>query len=129
MTPVILVVEDEVDLVATYVRVLGRLGQRAVTASTREQALSLIGARPFRLVIADLRLPDGDGLDVVRAARQAPAPSPVIVVTGYPSEASRRRALEAGADAFVPKPFGISWFTDLVRRYLGPAGDVVQAPS
>ncbi|MGH7392403.1 MAG: response regulator [Candidatus Rokuibacteriota bacterium] len=123
MTPTILVAEDEADLAATYERMLRRLGEPVTTASTLEQALEVIRSCPLRLVIADLRLPDGDGLDLVRAARHAPGTPPVIVVTGYASEASRRQALDAGATEYVAKPFAIGWFSDLVRKLLGPAGD------
>lgn len=123
MTQMILVAEDEADLAATYVRILRRLGAPVVTASTLEQALEVLRSHPLRLVIADLRLPDGDGLDLVRAARQAPGTPPVIVVTGYASEASRRQALDAGATEYVAKPFSISWFSDLVRTLLRPVGD------
>lgn len=114
-------VDDETDLVTTYERVLRRLGYATVAAGTRQAALDAIGTTPLKLVIADLRLPDGDGLDIVRAARGRNCPLPVIVVTGYASEASRRLALEAGAAAYVAKPFSISCFTQLVRDQLRPA--------
>jgi DNA-binding response OmpR family regulator len=66
------------------------------------------------LVISDLRLPDGDGLDVVRAARLA-SPVPVIVVTGYPSDETRRAALAAGATAFLAKPFAAAMLLAAIR--------------
>lgn len=115
----VLVVEDEADLVATYRRLLTRQGCRVIAAGTRREALDAIGAQPFVLVVVDLRLPDGDGLDIVRAARARPEPPEVIVVTGFASEASRRQALDAGATAYLTKPFSISAFTALVQRTLG----------
>lgn len=123
----ILVVDDEIDFVHTYERLLRRLGHCVATASTRAQALAIIGSRPLQLVIADLRLPDGDGLDVVRAARKMP--TPVIVITGYASAASQRQAVEAGAAAYVRKPFGISCFTDLVLTHLAAAGEAPKGTS
>jgi DNA-binding response OmpR family regulator len=121
MSPSILVVEDEPDLVGTYERILRRMGYAVITAGTRQAALDTLRSTPtFDLVIADLRLPDGDGLDVVRAARQGHSATPVIVVTGYASEASRVSALAAGASAYVAKPFAIAWFADLVREQLRP---------
>src|SRR5262245_36992496 len=122
MTPVVLVVEDEADLVVTYERILRRMGQPVATASTRAQALAIIQARPLRLVISDLRLPDGSGMDVVRAARETHAP--VIVVTGDASEPGRREAFEAGAAAYLGKPFAVSCFRDLVGRHTAPAGEL-----
>jgi DNA-binding response OmpR family regulator len=84
------------------------------------------------LVIADLRLPDGDGLDVVRAARKLAAPPPVIVVTGHPSEVGRAQAMQAGAAAFLAKPFALAALVDLVQRALPISGfppPVGSAPS
>jgi DNA-binding response OmpR family regulator len=69
----VLAVEDEADLVATYKRLLRRYGYRVVAAGSREAGLAALKDEPPRLLIADLRLPDGDGLDVVRTTR-APCP-------------------------------------------------------
>jgi DNA-binding response OmpR family regulator len=119
----ILVVDDEADLIATYERILRRLGYAVVSAGSRRTALEAIRSRPLKLVIADLRLPDGDGLNIVRAVRESSrTPPPVIVVTGYTSDANRTKALEAGAVAYIAKPFSISWFSELVRKYLPAAG-------
>ncbi len=122
MAPSILVVDDEADLLATYQRILRRLGQPVIVAASRREALAVIGSRPLALVIADLRLRDGDGLDVVRAVCTSQTPPPVIVVTGYATEDSRRRALDAGASAYLAKPFSVSGFADLISTYLPPAG-------
>lgn len=121
----ILVVDDEVDLTATYERLLRRHGYGVVSASSRREGLAALQAERLDLVIADLRLPDGDGLDLVRAARQTPAPVPVIVITGFASEASRQAALAAGAWAYLSKPFSASTFAALVENALGPRGDRV----
>jgi DNA-binding response OmpR family regulator len=101
----VLVVEDEADLLATYRRLLGRVGVRVVTASTRREGLQALEAERFAAVIVDVRLPDGDGLDVVRAARAMAPPAPAMVVTGFPSRHLRELALAAGATDFFAKPF------------------------
>ena len=95
MTAAILVVDDEADFLATYDRLLRRQGYRTITAGTRQAALATLDREPLGLIISDLRLPDGVGLDVVRAAHARLHPPPVIVVTGFTSEQSRRRALAA----------------------------------
>jgi two-component system response regulator PrrA len=119
--PVVLVVEDESDLVATYERLLRRQGCDVASAGSRADGLEALRAGRPGLVIADLTLPDGDGLDVVRAARALPSPAPVIVVTGVHSAATREAALAAGAFAVLSKPFSTRAFSDLVRSILGPA--------
>jgi DNA-binding response OmpR family regulator len=111
----ILVVDDEADLVATYRRLFRRQGYVVDSAVTRAGGLALIDSAAPDLVIADLELPDGDGLDLVRAARMAPTPCLVVVVSARPSNGAREGAMEAGASAFVAKPFSAGALRDLVR--------------
>lgn len=119
MRSCILVVEDEPDLAATCERLLRWQGHHVVRAGSRQTALWAICAETFALVIADLRLPDGDGLEVVRAARKTS--TPVIVFTGFASETSRRAAMEAGASAYLVKPFSVEAFRAAVGQALTPA--------
>ena len=114
----ILVVDDEPDMRTSYERLLGRLGYRVVQAESRREALSVIRAEPLVLLVSDLRLKDGSGLEVVAAARAMPAPVPSIVVTGFLSPQSRRAALDAGAAGFLAKPFAAADFTALVAEVL-----------
>ncbi len=114
----VLVVDDEVDFLATYERVFRREGLAVIAAASVALALVAIEREHLSLVISDLKLPDGDGLAVVRAARNGEPPVPVIVVTGFPSEDARRAALDAGATAFLPKPFVVSALVAAVRSTL-----------
>jgi DNA-binding response OmpR family regulator len=119
----VLVVDDEADFLATYERLLRREGYEVVTVTSRAAGLAALGGEPPHLVISDLRLPDGDGLDVVRAAHGGRDPLPVIVVTGYPSAENRRAALAAGATMLVAKPFGAAMLLAAIRSSLNePAG-------
>ena len=114
----ILVVDDEADFVANYQRLLRRRGYRVVSAGSRGDGLVILERDPLALVITDLRLPDGDGLELVRAARRLPTPTSSIVVTGFASEASRMAALAAGAAAYLAKPFVAASFISLVEKTL-----------
>jgi len=114
----ILIVDDEVDLVTTYERLLHRRGYRVVSAGSCREGLLVIEREPLALVVTDLRLPDGDGLDIVRAARRTPTPTPSLVVTGFASEASRAAALAAGAAGYLAKPFAASNLVSLVQGTL-----------
>jgi DNA-binding response OmpR family regulator len=120
MPSTILVVDDEPDLAATYERLLKRMGYRVIPAGTRRDALDVLHSERLVLVVADLRLPDGDGLDIVRAARATIPPLPVLVVTASPSPEDRRRAIAAGAAAYLGKPFAIPSFMELVTRLAMP---------
>jgi len=115
----ILLVEDEADLVTTYERLLQRRGYRAVLAGSRREGLLVVEREPLALVVTDVRLPDGDGLDIVRAARRTmPGPTPSLVVTGFASDASRTAALTAGASGYLSKPFAAAAFLSLVENTL-----------
>ena len=115
----VLVVDDEADFLATYERLLRREGFDVVTATSRAAGLAALAADMPHLVISDLRLPDGDGLDVVRAASSARHAAPVIVVTGYPSDETRRAALVAGATMFLAKPFAAAALLAAIRSSVG----------
>jgi two-component system, OmpR family, KDP operon response regulator KdpE len=111
----ILIVEDEPDMAATYERLLRRAGHRVVTVASRVDGMRLLESlRPW-LVISDIRLPDGDGLDIIRAAQKLDLPPAVIAITAFTSRETRQAALDAGANAFLAKPFGIAEFSSLVE--------------
>jgi DNA-binding response OmpR family regulator len=115
----ILLVDDEVDLVSTYERLLRRRGYRVVSAYSCRDGLVVVEREPLALVVTDLRLPDGDGLAIVRAARgTTPSPTPSLVVTAFASEASRTAALAAGASGYLAKPFGAAALLSLVENTL-----------
>ncbi len=119
----VLVIDDEADFLATYERLLRRQGYEVVTATSRATGLAALAGEPPHLVISDVRLPDGDGLDVVRAARGLPEPMPVIVVTGYPSDETRRAALAAGATTFLAKPFAAAVLLAAIRSSVDGDGE------
>ena len=119
----VLVIEDEVDLAVTCERLLRHLGYAVVRAGSRSEGLSIIETGRISLVITDVQLPDGNGLDLVSAARLSPASPPVIVVTGFTTATTRRAALAAGASVYLPKPFSTAELTSHVEHLLrGSAG-------
>ena len=125
MAPTVLTVDPQADLLVTYYRLLSRRGYRVITAPTRAAGLLALEREAPRLVISDLRLPDGDGLDLVRAARSRVPPALVIVVSVSTAEPTRQAALAAGASAFLPKPFDAAALLDLIQSHVPippPAG-------
>ena len=118
-TAPILIIEDEVDLLRTYERLLRRLGYEVLTADCGAEGLRLADSRELVLVVTDLKLPDIDGLKVVEAIRAQGNGLPIIVVSGFGSTHARGAALAAGADAYLAKPFAVSAFIDLIRKLLG----------
>jgi two-component system NtrC family response regulator/two-component system nitrogen regulation response regulator GlnG len=114
----ILIVEDEVDLRNTYERILRRLNFEVIAVERATEGLRIAESRPIRLVITDLRLPDMDGIALIRAIRACAVPPPIIVASGLDSGATRRAALDAGAIAYLTKPFSVATLTAKVQEIL-----------
>ncbi len=108
--PLILVVEDEADLAATVEYNLRREHMRTRSAASVQEALAGAAEAPRPdLVLLDLMLPDGSGVDVCRALRADPATAeiPILMVTALTAEAERVAGFEAGADDYVTKPYSV----------------------
>jgi len=114
----ILIVEDERDLALTCARLLQRMGHVPLIALDGREALERIEAEAPDLILTDLRLPEGDGLTVLRHARSGARKIPVILFTAYSSEPSRREAFEEGAAAYLCKPFSAAVLRAAVERAL-----------
>jgi len=79
----LLIVDDEIELVSGLIRFLGRFGHNCATALDLNGAIDHITHDASDLVITNYRLPDGDGLDVIRTVQQKLPRTPVILMTGY----------------------------------------------
>jgi len=105
----VLLVDDDRELRQLVGDYLQRYGMRVTalpdaTGLRRELRAGLAGPQPFQVLLLDLMLPDGHGLDLFRWARSI-APLPVIMLTAQGDPASRVVGLELGADDYLPKPF------------------------
>jgi two-component system response regulator PilR (NtrC family) len=116
----VLVVDDEPALREMLEILLGREGYRVVSAPGYEVALEAIGQapQPFPVVLTDLSMPDGSGLDVLAAAKQRSSSTEVIVFTAHNSVDNAIDAMGAGAFNFVTKPFEPAALAALVRKAL-----------
>ncbi|MBI3184165.1 MAG: sigma-54-dependent Fis family transcriptional regulator [Myxococcales bacterium] len=113
----VLVVEDDQVMRATLAQHLGREHQ-VVTASSCSEARAAFARNRVELVILDLNLPDGDGLDLVHAFRRDDE-AEVVVITAYPKVQSAVRALKAGAFDYINKPFELEEFDIVIAKALG----------
>jgi two-component system KDP operon response regulator KdpE len=105
--PIALVLEDEREIRQFVCSALEAEGWQVVGADTIKQGLVEAGTRRPDLVIADLGLPDGDGVDFIRAVRTWSG-VPIIVLSARTHEAEKVAALDAGADDYITKPFGVA---------------------
>lgn len=121
----ILVIEDERALAGFIEQTLRQHGFAASVAGTLAEARTLL-TQPFDAVICDRRLPDGDGLDLVKELRAAGNHVPLLMLTALGLPKERVAGLEAGADDYLPKPFSLfellARVKALLRRSGGPAG-------
>ena len=109
----ILLVEDEERIAAFVTKGLQAEGYSWVRARDGGEALALAGTEPIDLVVLDLVLPDGSGLNVLTALRRTKAGLPVMILTALDDVGSRVRGLNAGADDYLGKPFD---FDELLAR-------------
>jgi two-component system, OmpR family, KDP operon response regulator KdpE len=101
----VLVCDDEPQILRALRVILRDSGYEAVTASTGEEALDLAAVKPPAAAILDLMLPDIDGVEITRRLREW-SEMPIIVLSAVGEEEAKVRALAAGADDYVTKPFG-----------------------
>jgi two-component system KDP operon response regulator KdpE len=126
----VLVVDDEAQILRALRVVLRDAGFEADPAATAAEALDHAAVRPPDAAIVDLVLPDGDGVEVTRELRTW-TQAPIIVLSAIDEEDEKVRALQAGADDYVTKPFGprelVARLEAALRRSAGGADDPVLA--
>lgn len=101
----ILIMEDEINVAKGLKLILGEAGFEVDWAENGRQALELCHCKTYDLMLADLILPDVDGLDIIKAVRQQCPGTRIIVITGYATVASAVDAMKLGALDYLEKPF------------------------
>jgi CheY-like chemotaxis protein len=120
------VVADDVPEILDLVRLwLEEMGHSVTCAGSGSEVIRLMKTRTFDVIVADVLMPDGDGLDIIVAAQRSHAPSRVLAISGggkyMTATDCLRIAKGIGADAVLMKPFNRVQFVEAVER-LGPCG-------
>ena len=123
----VLVVEDEPQIVRALKVILRTAGFEVRAAETKQEALDAVAVRPPDVLILDLVLPDGSGVEICEDVRRW-SKLPIIVLSAVGDEREKVRALNAGADDYVTKPFGSAELTARINALLRRAGDSAAEP-
>jgi len=114
----VLIVDDEADIRELLVLTLSRMGVDADTTSTVKDAKQALESRNYDLCLTDMRLPDGDGLELLRHISEKYGNTPVAVITAYGSTENAVQALKAGAFDYLAKPIKLEQLRPLVMSAL-----------
>ena len=117
-SPRVLVVDDEADLRELLELTLVKMGLDVDSAATVAEARALLARHPYQLVLTDMRLPDGLGLELVREVAATYKNTPIAVVTAFGSADNAVVALKAGAFDYIAKPVALDQLRLLVRSAL-----------
>jgi excisionase family DNA binding protein len=117
--PRVLVVDDEASIRDLLSKTLALAEYEVDLAPDGRTALERLRLTPYDLLITDLRMPGVDGLTVIREARRLRTDIPVIIVTGYSSEASAIEAVNLGVSGYLTKPFRVPRVLAAAAKALG----------
>jgi DNA-binding response OmpR family regulator len=125
--PVVLIIEDEHRVISFLQQALNEADYDVLAAETKASGEQLWTSKKPDLVILDLMLSDGDGLDLLAKVRAQSMSTPVLVLSAKSSMADRVSGLDAGADDYLPKPFGIEELLARLRVMLRRAREPHQS--
>ncbi len=114
----ILIVDDEPALLETLEMYLSERGYEVTCARNASEAIDLGLRTNPKVIILDVRLPDGDGLEVLRELKTRGCPSKVIVITAFHDMETTIRAIKLGASEYIPKPIDVEELEEAIRRAL-----------
>ena len=128
---IVLVVDDDPAVRKSIDRVLSSKGYAVITAENGEEALRKLNEEKYDLVYTDIRMPGMSGLDVAEQVKASRPWTPVVIITGYGTDAAEARAKAAGVSGFVHKPLSPEMIEGSARDALAVpavAGNVVVLP-
>jgi len=125
--PRILLVDDEQTVRDLVAKTLTMADYDVDTAPDGPSALDRLRSAEYDLLITDLKMPGMDGLSVIREARQKSAELPIIIITGYSTEASAIEAINLGVCGYLTKPFRLPRVLAVAARALGEPTPTLEA--
>ncbi len=123
----VLVVDDDPVVRKSFDRVLSGKGYAVITAESGEEALHKLDEERYDIVYSDIRMPGMSGLEVAENVKARRPWTPVVIITGYGTEAAEARAKAAGVSSFLHKPLSPEMIEDSVRDTLATSTELVEA--
>jgi len=117
--PRVLVADDEPSVRELLAKTLALAEYDVDVAADGRAAVERLRVLPYDLLITDLKMPGADGLSVIREARRLRADIPIIIITGFSSEASAIEAANLGVSGYLTKPFRVARILSVAARALG----------
>jgi len=117
--PILLIVDDEVRILAALRRALRKEGYRIITAESTGRALELLAEHPVDLVLSDHKMPGMSGVELLAEARRLRPVAARILITGWTEAVPKAEMESVGIEAMIPKPWDDAQLKDCLRRALG----------
>ena len=127
--PQALVIDDEPDICELLAMTLGRMDIQTETAPDVTTAKALLNERSFDICLTDMRLPDGDGLELVEWIQSHATHLPVAVITAHGNVETAVQALKLGAFDFISKPLDLNHLRNIVKNALKMDDESADSPS
>jgi NADH-quinone oxidoreductase subunit E/NADP-reducing hydrogenase subunit HndA len=112
----VLVVDDEQIVLKSCERILGAEGYEVMTTTSPLEGLSMLKKEPFDLVITDIRMPEMNGIEFIREARESSPDINIVIITGFPSQESIKEALRLRIVDYIPKPFSGALLLEVAEK-------------
>ena len=112
----ILLVEDHDDTRSTLTRLLRSWGHQVCPVESATAAINVFEQGSYDAILSDIGLPDGNGFDLMRQMRSRGFAGHSVAVTAWTSDADRKAAVDAGFDAFMPKPINVAKLRKVIAR-------------
>lgn len=115
----ILIVDDDKSIIKTLDMLLTSEGHEVIAVSVSSDAIDSLNSNDIDLVLTDIRMPHPDGMELLKMIRKSRPKIPVIMVSAYGSEKTKKDSLDMGCYAYLAKPFKLSDIMDAVNGALG----------
>lgn len=118
MNETVLIVDDDQSVIRTFSKILQKAGYVVVTAETGKEAMDKVSECSFDVALIDFRLPDMDGIDLLKKMQNKVTNAVKLMITGLPSLDLGSKALDLGIEAYIVKPVKPNELLDLIREKL-----------